>query len=264
MNRSASLTSEMSLKTRIGWMAVAFIVWWTIEQPTNAAHLAHNIGTFFSAATAGISAFLASIPTSTIMIPILVIASVMALVVALIVIRRLTQSARRRWDAPTATSLLRGVTRFSALLAGRRRPDAGQEWQGEISSADTPRSHYAGATTDGNGRRAGWSAAWGVVAVLAGSFAAPLWISVLTTGPGLLIWPACAPSVVALVGLYMCFAFLGGWWPIRVTSIAGKRPEEPSGLPSPEPAEFPQSFSGASNHSTRPANSVTDSASPAQ
>lgn len=250
MNRSASLTSEMSLKTRIGWMAVAFIVWWAIEQPASAEHLAYNIGTFFSAATAGLSAFFASIPTSMITIPIIVMASIVALVVALIVIRRLTQSASRRWNAPTATSLLRCLTKFSALLAGRRRPRAREEWQGKINSTDTTECHYAGVTADGSGSRAGWSNVCGVVTLLVGGFAATLWNSVATTGPRLLLWPACALSLVALAGLYMCIAFIGDWWPARLlsgakapaalASTAGKHPEEASGLASPDPTEFPQ------------------------
>lgn len=249
MNRSASLTSGMSLKTRIGWMAVAFIVWWAIEQPTSSEHLAHNMGAFFSAATAGLSAFFASIPTSTITIPILVMASVVALVVALIVIHRLTQSASRRWNAPTANSLLRGLTKFSAPLADRRRSRAGEGWQGKINSTDTTECYYAGGTADGNGSRADWSDVCGVVTLLVGGFAATLWNSVATTGPRLLLWPACTLSLVALAGLYMCFAFIGDWWPARLlsgakasttlASTAGKGPEEASGLASPDPVEIP-------------------------
>lgn len=262
MKRSASLTNDMSPKTIIGWMASAFIVWWAIEQPANAAHLAHKIGAFFSSAAAGLSAFFASIPTSMIIIPVLVMASVVALVVALIVIRRLTQSARRREDSPTATSLLGGFSRFSALLAGRRRPHTREEQQGEISSTDTSGRRYAGAMGDGDGARAGWSAAWGVVVALVGGFAATLWNSVATTGPRLLIWPACALSLVALAGLYMCFALLGGWWPARLLSpaalapIARKYPEEESGLASPDPAELLPSFSDSSGRATMSSRAV--------
>jgi hypothetical protein len=52
---------DVSLKTILGWAAVAFIVWWIIEQPTGAAHLVHNIGDFLSTAAAGISHFFADI-----------------------------------------------------------------------------------------------------------------------------------------------------------------------------------------------------------
>jgi hypothetical protein len=51
----------VSVKTIAGWAVIAFIVWWVIEQPTNAAHLVHNIGTFLSTAAAGLSHFVASI-----------------------------------------------------------------------------------------------------------------------------------------------------------------------------------------------------------
>lgn len=129
MKRSASLTSGMSLKTVLTWAAVAFVLWWVIQQPAAAAHLVHNIGAFLTAAAAGLSAFVASMPTWMVAVPILVV----ALVVALPVIRRLAQSARHRWDESTATSLLGGLTRFSALLAGGRRPHAREEWQANVA-----------------------------------------------------------------------------------------------------------------------------------
>jgi hypothetical protein len=40
---------------------IAFIVWWVIEAPGNAAHLVHNIGAFLSNAATGLSHFVASI-----------------------------------------------------------------------------------------------------------------------------------------------------------------------------------------------------------
>ena len=51
----------MSLKTILGWLAVAFIVWWIIEQPDGAAHIVHNIGTFLNTVASGLSHFFASI-----------------------------------------------------------------------------------------------------------------------------------------------------------------------------------------------------------
>jgi hypothetical protein len=51
----------LNAKTIAGWAAVAFIVWWVIEQPTAAAHLGHNIGTFLSTAASGLSSFVSSI-----------------------------------------------------------------------------------------------------------------------------------------------------------------------------------------------------------
>jgi hypothetical protein len=55
------LGGDVSLKTILGWLAVAFIVWWVIEQPTGAAHIVHNIGTFLTTVAAGLSHFFASI-----------------------------------------------------------------------------------------------------------------------------------------------------------------------------------------------------------
>ncbi len=51
----------MSLKTILGWAAVAFIVWWMIEDPTGAAHVVHNIGTFLTTIAHGLSSFFASV-----------------------------------------------------------------------------------------------------------------------------------------------------------------------------------------------------------
>lgn len=51
----------MSLKTILGWAAVAFIVWFVVEQPANAGHIVHNIGTFLSTAASGFSHFVSSI-----------------------------------------------------------------------------------------------------------------------------------------------------------------------------------------------------------
>jgi hypothetical protein len=51
----------MSLKTILGWLAVAFIVWWVIEQPSGAAHVVHNIGAFLTTTTSNLSRYFASI-----------------------------------------------------------------------------------------------------------------------------------------------------------------------------------------------------------
>ena len=51
----------MNLKTVLGWVAVAFIVWWIIVEPTAAAHVVHNIGAFLTSAAHGISTFFASL-----------------------------------------------------------------------------------------------------------------------------------------------------------------------------------------------------------
>ena len=51
----------MNLKTILGWAAVAFIVWFIIEQPAAAARIVHNIGAFLTSAARGLSSFFASI-----------------------------------------------------------------------------------------------------------------------------------------------------------------------------------------------------------
>jgi len=51
----------MNLKTIAAWAAVAFIVWWVIEEPGAASHLVHNIGHFLQTSAAGLSSFVASI-----------------------------------------------------------------------------------------------------------------------------------------------------------------------------------------------------------
>lgn len=51
----------MNLKTVLTWAAVAFVLWWIIQQPTSAAHLVHNIGSILTSAAHGLSDFIASI-----------------------------------------------------------------------------------------------------------------------------------------------------------------------------------------------------------
>jgi hypothetical protein len=48
-------------KTILGYLAIAFIIWWVVQEPTAAAHLVHNIGTLLSDAAHGLSNFVASI-----------------------------------------------------------------------------------------------------------------------------------------------------------------------------------------------------------
>ena len=57
----APVGGDVNAKTLAGWAAIAFVVWWVIEQPANAAHIVHNIGTFLSTAAAGLSHFVANI-----------------------------------------------------------------------------------------------------------------------------------------------------------------------------------------------------------
>ena len=51
----------MKLTTVIGWLALAFILWWIIVEPTSAAHVVHNIGTFLTTEAHGIATFFSSI-----------------------------------------------------------------------------------------------------------------------------------------------------------------------------------------------------------
>ena len=51
----------MKLSKILTYVAIAFVVWWVIQQPTSAAHLVHNIGNLLSTAAHGLSNFVASI-----------------------------------------------------------------------------------------------------------------------------------------------------------------------------------------------------------
>ncbi|MGD0558407.1 MAG: hypothetical protein ABSA93_25955 [Streptosporangiaceae bacterium] len=51
----------MKLGTILKWAALAFVVWWVVTEPTNAAHLVHNIGDFLTNAAHGLSNFVTSI-----------------------------------------------------------------------------------------------------------------------------------------------------------------------------------------------------------
>jgi len=51
----------VNLKSVLGWLALAFVVWWIIEQPSGAAHVVHNVGSFLRSAAAGLSNFFACI-----------------------------------------------------------------------------------------------------------------------------------------------------------------------------------------------------------
>ena len=51
----------MSLKTVLGWLAVAFILWWIIVEPQAAAQVVHDIGSFLSTAAHGLATFFSSL-----------------------------------------------------------------------------------------------------------------------------------------------------------------------------------------------------------
>lgn len=76
--------------------------------------------------------------------------------------------------------------------------------------------------------RGAQSAAWGVAAVVFGGFAGALYS---VHGKGFPIWPLIL-TLVAVAGLYMCFATLWNWWPaIR------NRSTEPPELDAPDDFE---------------------------
>lgn len=51
----------MNLKSILGWLAIAFIVWWIIQQPSGAAHVVTNISHAITALAHGLSSFFASV-----------------------------------------------------------------------------------------------------------------------------------------------------------------------------------------------------------
>jgi hypothetical protein len=51
----------VKLSKILTYAAIAFAIWWVIQEPTSAAHLVHNIGALLSDAAHGLSNFVASI-----------------------------------------------------------------------------------------------------------------------------------------------------------------------------------------------------------
>jgi len=51
----------VNLKTILTYAAIAFVIWWIVQQPTNAAHLVHDIGNFLTNLARGLSNFVSSI-----------------------------------------------------------------------------------------------------------------------------------------------------------------------------------------------------------
>lgn len=50
----------MKLKTILTYAAIAFAIWWIVQQPTNAAHLVHDIAGFLTNLARGLSNFVSS------------------------------------------------------------------------------------------------------------------------------------------------------------------------------------------------------------
>ena len=61
--------------------------------------------------------------------------------------------------------------------------------------------------------RAGRSAAWGILAAVFAACAVGAWQVAIATRSKFFILPACGSGLVAVIGLYMCFATMWHWWP---------------------------------------------------
>jgi hypothetical protein len=48
-------------KQILGWLAIAFVIWWVIKEPTNAGHVVRNIGTLLTTSANGVSSFFTSL-----------------------------------------------------------------------------------------------------------------------------------------------------------------------------------------------------------
>ena len=51
----------MNLKTILTYAAIAFAIWWIVQQPANAAHVVHNIAGLLTSLAKGLSNFVSSI-----------------------------------------------------------------------------------------------------------------------------------------------------------------------------------------------------------
>jgi hypothetical protein len=54
-------SQAMNMKQVLTYLAIAFVIWWIVQQPANAAHLIHNIADLLTNAAKGLSRFVASI-----------------------------------------------------------------------------------------------------------------------------------------------------------------------------------------------------------
>lgn len=45
----------------ISYLAIAFVIWWVVQEPANAAHLIHNIAGLLTTAARGLANFVAKI-----------------------------------------------------------------------------------------------------------------------------------------------------------------------------------------------------------
>ena len=51
----------MKIRQVLQYAIIAFIIWWVVQQPSNAAHLIHNVAGLLTTAAKGLSNFVANI-----------------------------------------------------------------------------------------------------------------------------------------------------------------------------------------------------------
>jgi hypothetical protein len=56
-----SRESAVNLRQILTYALIAFAIWWVVQQPTNAAHLIHNIAGLLTQAAQGLSNFVSKI-----------------------------------------------------------------------------------------------------------------------------------------------------------------------------------------------------------
>lgn len=62
-------------------------------------------------------------------------------------------------------------------------------------------------------RRTAWSAAWGILALLFGGAAVPVWMMALTPESKFPLWPAWILAVLTVAAVYVSFSYVAGRWP---------------------------------------------------
>ena len=108
------------------------------HQPSNAAHVVHNTGTFFSEAASELQAFI------TVAWPTLAAeaGALAALAIGWVLARRLASRLRGRSWAPVMTGFLTArTTTLAARLAGHRHQHAKDEWQSDLRELSERASH---------------------------------------------------------------------------------------------------------------------------
>jgi hypothetical protein len=114
------------------------------------------------------------------------------------------------WRMP-ARSVTAATGRSRPGSARRRSPlgKASSRWTGLELVMDVTR------------RRAAWSAAWGVVAVVLGGGAIASWTAAAAPGSKFPVWPVFTLTALTAIALYVSFAYLAGRWPTNRGSMNG-------------------------------------------